>query len=307
MLCDLCGNGDSVLAFSGRDLLLDEDRQYDVRRCTECGLYRLDPQPDDAVLKAAYPDSYWRRVGNYVGPTRLAVRLLDRLRSSSLRNLIDNDAVVLDVGCGDGSRLSGLAGSASWRLLGIEPNANEATKARARGIEVFDCLWEEATVPEGSTDVILMHHVLEHLRSPRAGLKKSLLTLKPSGLLVIDLPNVGGLEASVWRQFWFGWELPRHLYAFSPTTIRRFLRDIGFDIESLNHQAIPADWIQSLQSLLRSRRVPPRLIDLCSINNFLLLALFQPAAFLGKLLGRSGRITVIARKPWDTEREGKAP
>lgn len=300
MLCDLCGNGDSVLAFSGRDLLLDEDRQYDVRRCTECGLYRLDPQPDDAVLKAAYPDSYFRRASGYTGPTRLAVRFLDRIRSSSLRNLIDDDAVVLDVGCGDGSRLLGAAGTASWRLLGVEPDPDQAAEARAHGIEVFDCPWEKATVPQGSVDVILMHHVLEHLRSPRAGLAKSLLALKPGGLLVIDLPSVDGLEARFWRQFWLGWDIPRHLYDFSPATLRRLLGEIGFSIQSLNHQAIPVDWVQSLQFLLRAKHAPSALIDLSGINNFLLLALFQPAVVLGKLLGRSSRIQVIARRPSDS-------
>lgn len=298
MQCDLCGSAESALVLEERDLLLDRPSGcYSVRRCLSCGLYRLDPQPDDEELRLAYSGDYFRRASCYVGPTRWAVRLLDWMRSSSISSLLPDGAVVLDVGCGDGSRLAGLARSRPWRLRGVEPDEQQASQAKARGVDVYNGFWEDAPVQDESVDALLMHHVLEHLRRPRAGLVKCLRVLRPGGLLIIDVPNAGSLERRAWGRFWIGWDLPRHLYAFSTATLPALVSDVGFSVDAVNHQALPIDWVQSLQLFLCARRIPPQLVGLFGINNFVLVAMFQPAAILGKLLRRSGRIQMIARKP----------
>jgi SAM-dependent methyltransferase len=77
-------------------------------------------------------------------------------------------------------------------------------------------------------DAITFWDVLEHLSDPLAALEKACSLLKPGGLLVISMPNPDGWERHLFKQFWAGWDMPRHLHLFPKSTIFQVLDSIGF-------------------------------------------------------------------------------
>src|SRR5205823_7950910 len=73
---------------------------------------------------------------------------------------------VLDVGCGDGSRLARLR-SLGWDVMGQEMDPKAASRAgETYGVRVHVGPLEGAGFNEGEFDAIVMNHVIEHVHDP---------------------------------------------------------------------------------------------------------------------------------------------
>jgi SAM-dependent methyltransferase len=79
-------------------------------------------------------------------------------------------------------------------------------------------------------DVITMFHVIEHLWDPVAALAAAASLLKPSGILVVETPNVESWPARIFGRHWVTLDAPRHLALFSENGLSRSVRRAGFDV-----------------------------------------------------------------------------
>jgi SAM-dependent methyltransferase len=140
---------------------------------------------------------------------------------------------ILDIGCGAGLFLDTF-GNTSWGLHGIELSAEVAKIARERtGAEVFVGDVMAASFPDESFDAVTSFDVLEHMHNPRDVMNRIWRWLKPGGVFYVFVPNVACLEARIFGSYWFGLELPRHLFHFSPRSLRSLMASEGFDEEWL--------------------------------------------------------------------------
>ncbi len=125
---------------------------------------------------------------------------------------------LLDIGCGTGDFLE-TAQKVKWNITGIEPNKQARQIANSKtNNSVFEIEHLNKLEPN-SFDVITLWHVLEHLPNleMHTALFKSLL--KPSGRLVIAVPNYKSYDAEHYKNFWAAYDVPRHLWHFSRTSI----------------------------------------------------------------------------------------
>jgi SAM-dependent methyltransferase len=156
----------------------------------------------------------------------------------------------LDVGCGSGGAL-GVARALGWRVAGIE--TDEVAAARARRftdeLHVGDVL--SAPFAPGRFDVVSAFHVLEHVPDPVAVARRMLEWLAPGGLLIVEVPNAGGLGARLFGGAWAGLELPRHLSHFTPATLEAVIDKAGGKVVWIWHQAKPRTYLWSLSAWLR--------------------------------------------------------
>lgn len=168
------------------------------------------PDYDRSVTAAGGTSGYWQR--------RWDVLLQHKTGGS-----------ILDLGCSAGGFLAGLRSSA-WRLHGIEMSDVTAAKARAEtGAEVFVGDILEAPFPREKFDVITCFHVLEHMYQPREVLEKVFEWLKPGGMFYMIVPNIDSAGARIFGRYWYALELPRHLFHFSPKSLRTLARQMGFE------------------------------------------------------------------------------
>jgi SAM-dependent methyltransferase len=70
--------------------------------------------------------------------------------------------------------------------------------------------------------------VLEHLPDPREALQEAARITRPSGTLVLSLPNPHSLEARLFGPCWAGWDIPRHLWWFPQRALVRLLDETGW-------------------------------------------------------------------------------
>jgi 2-polyprenyl-3-methyl-5-hydroxy-6-metoxy-1,4-benzoquinol methylase len=96
-------------------------------------------------------------------------------------------------------------------------------------------------------------HVLEHVPDPVAAARRMLDWLAPGGLLIVEVPNAGGLGARLFGGAWAGLELPRHLSHFTPATLEAVIAKAGGEVVWTWHQAKPRTYLWSLSAWLRDR------------------------------------------------------
>jgi SAM-dependent methyltransferase len=127
-----------------------------------------------------------------------------------------------------------VARDSGFDVLGIEPSEPTALRARERfGVEVVGDLVEHVDLAEGSFDVACMWHVLEHVAEPDDVLRRIRHSLRPSGLLFVEVPNYGSVRARVQGRRWQPLEPQFHVGQYSPKALSRLLVRTGFEIVSV--------------------------------------------------------------------------
>jgi len=127
------------------------------------------------------------------GPDR--ARRQAQMLSGILRNAA-GPAVILDVGCGDGSALAVAAQYISGqnpahRFAGLDWSADALRQARARGLTVVrGSISPRLPVADGAADVVIMSELIEHLVDPDGAVAEVRRVLRPGGSLLLSTPNL---------------------------------------------------------------------------------------------------------------------
>lgn len=266
-------------------------------RCRQCGLIYLKPRPSPRELASYYSDTYHpfqQEVGwLWKALRRLTVEQHRRL----LADYVRDDGIVLEVGCGTGEYLALLREETGWQVEGVEPSQYAATKAQQQyALSVTHGSLEDSDWPPGTYSVIILRHVLEHFRSPRAALAKLWKALRPGGALLIIVPNIASWEAHLFGPYWYDLDLPRHLTHFTPTTLHQMLNQEGFIVRRSRFSGVPNGWVGSMGRWLKAHRAPSPIVRFFGVNNPLALGLFAPLSLVLSVVKRGGRLEVLAER-----------
>jgi len=154
---------------------------------------------------------------------------------------ISPDARVLDVGCGTGSVSEVICKTVRVKLVGIEPDAERAALARARGLEAFQGFLSESFLKEhGPFDVIVFADVLEHLSDPAEMVLLAKKGLRPGGSIIASVPNVAhwfvriDLLCGRFNYQDCGIMDATHLRWFTRKTIVEFFKQAGFRVAAMD-------------------------------------------------------------------------
>ena len=181
--------------------------------CTKCTMVQLTEQVDREKM---FHDEYAFFSST---STRMAAHFKQFAEQVRQDYLNGPDPFVVEIGSNDGIMLQNFA-AAGMRHLGIEPSANVAEVARAKGVnticEFFDENLARQIVGEhGKADAFMGANVMCHLpylHSVAAGIK---ILLKPTGVLVFEDPYLGDIiEKTSYDQIY-----DEHAFYFSVTSI----------------------------------------------------------------------------------------
>jgi 2-polyprenyl-3-methyl-5-hydroxy-6-metoxy-1,4-benzoquinol methylase len=226
-----------------------------------------------------------------------------RLRERAFRDLVMDELLpfkpgaprALEVGCGAGRLLKALA-QAGWQVEGFEWDEKAAEIARrtsGRPVTVGD--FQNTALPFGAYDLVVLHHVLEHLPDTRGCLRKITNILATGGRAVLIYPNSESLGALIFREDWFPWEAPRHLVLPTARAIRKMADDIGLITVGLKSSVRGAQWAIACSRRYRKREP----IDVHNVSITFqdkLLALYERAlTAIGFNLGEE--LVVVLKKP----------
>ncbi len=298
--CPICEASTATHFLSAPDRFHWRRDEYHLMRCSSCSCVWLASPPKPEEMSLHYDEDYHRAI--MAGGETSASSRWQRQRQAISRH--KKSGSILDIGCSSGGFLGTMKGG-SWKLYGIEMEALTAEKARAAtGADVFvgDAL--DAPFAAESFDVITCSDVLEHVYQPRQFLTKILEWLKPGGILYARLPNIDSWEARVLGTYWYGLELPRHLFHFSPRSLRYMMTSLGF--QEISTATLPTSYIERSASYLCSEALQgigisplpmakdgPRSIPSRVVHKALRLALIVPFGQIASLAGAGASMEVV--------------
>jgi 2-polyprenyl-3-methyl-5-hydroxy-6-metoxy-1,4-benzoquinol methylase len=220
--CDLCGSREfETVATADRD-----NQPLTTVVCRRCGLVSHEEIPSEEDLAEFYGRRYRQAYHGEVKPSAKRVVRAWETGEALLRRLarfVKPGANVFEIGAGIGCNVK-VFDLAGYNASGVEPNhgfchySQQHLKTKVRNQSLEDC------AENGAFDLVILVHVIEHLRSPAAALKKIHGMLRPGGHLHVECPNLAGHSAPG-KQFHFA-----HIYNFTAPTLRMLAGKCGFGV-----------------------------------------------------------------------------
>lgn len=213
-----------------------------IWRCQECGHGLTMPAlPDPAFLYEARESQDFqpaaagleRRIKRWFF-RRQARRLIAQLPADMRRRPIR----MLDFGCGSGL-FTGVLGeelaAADSTVTGADFHAEAPPELAGRPYIAM------ADLPRarGRFDVVQASHVLEHDDDSRGLLARIVATVRPGGVLVLEVPDIDCVWTRVFGAQWDAWYAPFHRSHFSRTSLCGMLIDAGLEIIAIHDICVP--------------------------------------------------------------------
>ena len=243
--CPACGDKNISLILSAKDHTVSNEI-FEIWECKNCTLRFTQNIPGKEEIGKYYQSE------NYISHSDTSKGFINNLyhkvRKRTLvqkRNLVQSATLhttgnILDVGCGTGAFLHTMK-NANWNITGLEPDETARKKAwELHGIQP-DLAETFYTLPVQSFDAITLWHVLEHVHDLHGYMNQLQKLLRPGGRLFIAVPNYTSYDAQHYKESWAAYDVPRHLYHFSPAAMKKL-----FTVHGLKVNAMKPMWYDSV-------------------------------------------------------------
>jgi 2-polyprenyl-3-methyl-5-hydroxy-6-metoxy-1,4-benzoquinol methylase len=211
---------------------------FDVFECPQCSLrFTSNPPPEEEIGRYYQSEDYISHSNTREG---LVNDLYHRVRNHTLASKFHllkkftnlTNGHHLDIGAGTGAFVQYMNGR-GWKSEGIEPDKKACAKALAH--HDTNLLPAEAfeTFCRDNFDAVTLWHVLEHVHDLYPYLHRIKEILKPDGLVFIAVPNYTSYDGIKYGANWAAYDVPRHLYHFSPASMQWLLKTAGFHLKKM--------------------------------------------------------------------------
>ncbi|MGZ3421883.1 MAG: class I SAM-dependent methyltransferase [Polyangiales bacterium] len=176
---------------------------------------------------------------------------------ATLRQFVPKGARLLDIGCGTGRTVSVYRqGMEDVEIHGIDGYADPALVDPAIRFVKQDVDGTKLPYADGSFDVAVLAHVLEHVRNPVHLIDEAFRVLKPGGVIYVETPSIRSLFVPqlthLNEQYTATNFFDDYTHVGRPQTVHslyHLLNRHGFDVVTLDY-ARPRNWVrQGLRSI----------------------------------------------------------
>lgn len=250
--CPVCGSENISKIITAKDHTVSHEK-FDIFHCANCQLRFTQAVPDVASIGTYYKSESYISHSNTSRGLVNSIYLLVRKRANrQKRKLMEKvsglkTGNLLDVGSGTGYFTAAMK-KAGWQVTGLEPDNNARTIAAE--INHIDLLDTDSLfkLPANEFDIITLWHVLEHVHDLKGYIRRFKKLLKPQGKLFVAVPNYNSYDAQVYKECWAAYDVPRHLYHFSPTSMKYLMDSEGFKVEDIKPMWYDSFYVSLLSS-----------------------------------------------------------
>lgn len=255
--CPVCGQKKFSEKFRCEDYFVSHE-QFAVCCCDACQFTFTQDIPSGESIARYYeaPDyvSHSDTKKGWINSLYHAVR--KRMIRRKVKLVEKNRPVgrLLDIGCGTGY-FAGTMKERGMEVIGIEPSSAASEIARTKfGLDVrpAEALFD---MPEKHVETITLWHVLEHLTDLNKSMDRFREILEDNGTLIIAVPNVNSYDARKYRQYWAAYDVPRHVWHFSPDTLALTAKKHGFKITDIKPMPFDAFYISMLSEKYKENKL----------------------------------------------------
>lgn len=249
--CPVCNGSRINPLLTVKDFSVSKE-DFVIWQCTDCTLQFTQDVPDEASIGPYYASQ------NYISHSNtgegLVNKLYQRVRKFTLQQkaalIIRNrnaKGTILDVGAGIGAFLAVMK-EKGWNVTGIEPDE----VARGNAQKLFGLAFQQPPalyqLPTASYDAITLWHVLEHVHDLHKYVEQLKNLLAQNGKLFIAVPNYTSADAEAYRNYWAAYDVPRHLYHFTPKAMETLMTLHGLSVVAKKPMPFDAFYISLLSS-----------------------------------------------------------
>ena len=235
--CPVCKSTSVQTVFPAKDHTVSKE-MFAIWHCNECRARFTQDVPGQEAIGAYYAsENYISHSDTEKGFINKLYHLIRKQTLSSKMKLINKETGkesgnMLDVGCGTGAFLHTMQ-QQGWKTTGLEPD--ETARAKARSLYNIEARPSDEifALSHGSYDAITMWHVLEHVHQLHEYVAQLKNLLTENGQLFIAVPNYTSYDATVYKDSWAAYDVPRHLYHFSPKSMRTLMNVHGLQVKKL--------------------------------------------------------------------------
>ena len=235
--CPVCKSENIQPFFVAEDYTVS-NAEFNIFQCKNCThLFTQNIPAQNEIGKYYASENYISHSDTQTGIVNRLYHIVRKKTLNAKKLLIQKETnkktgKILDIGCGTGAFLHYMQ-MAEWESTGLEPDETARKKAQElynlsplSSPEIFN-------LPQNTFDAITMWHVLEHVHQLHEYVAqlKNLITNK--GSIFIAVPNYTSHDAKHYGASWAAYDVPRHLYHFSPTSMKNLLEQHGLTIKKI--------------------------------------------------------------------------
>ena len=239
--CIACKKSQFETVVASKDYCVSME-DFTVMKCTNCGFAFTFNAPD-----AQYIGSYYEHA-DYVSHTDtkegLFFNIYHKVRAYMLGQKLGyikaHKAIksLFDIGSGTGYFVDHVKHQEIY-VVGFEPDAEARAQAKKNFDINLDSSLEQVLQSKKKFDAISMWHVLEHVHELDAYFDNFRSLLNEEGILAIAVPNYTSYDASFYQKYWAAYDLPKHLWHFSPASLKLIASNHNFN--HVQSYAMPFD------------------------------------------------------------------
>lgn len=172
-----------------------------------------------------------------------------------LKKLAEGANKVLDLGCGEGTRLN-LVLTEKQQGTGVDISSTAIKLGRKHypRIDFIKADLEKIPLENGSFDIVYSAYVLEHLSEPEQVLKEAMRLMKKNGFLILIAPNYGSPNRA--SPSYKGVRIKKLLTGIAGDFIRIFKKQKRLSWEKVEHIAnrekYDVDWDTTIEPYIGS-------------------------------------------------------
>ncbi len=259
--CPNCGNNNISCVLEAKDHTVSGE-EFEIWECENCTQRFTQNIPGAENIGNYYQSE------NYISHSDTSKGFVNKLyHKVRKRTLIQKRKLIekytqkkkgnfVDVGAGTGAFLNTMK-NAGWDCTGIEPDSS----ARQKALELYQIHLKESqelfSLPAESFDAITLWHVLEHVHELHPYVEQLKNLLSRDGKLFIAVPNYTSADAKTYGKFWAAYDVPRHLYHFSPKAMKTLLNAHGLKLETMKPMWYDSVYVSMLSEKYKTGKSNP--------------------------------------------------
>ena len=258
--CPACQSKKIAKIFSARDHTVSQE-VFEIWECRDCTLRFTQNIPDESAITKYYQSEEY--ISHSDTKKGLVNTLYHKVRNITLRNKFSivkkytglEKGNVLDIGAGTGAFLNQMK-EKGWNVKGLEPEEKAREFAQVNYEILLDPPQNLEELLEGTFDAITLWHVLEHVHNLKLYLNRFYELLKEKGVLFVAVPNYLSADAKKYGPDWAAYDVPRHLYHFSPRSMKILMRKYGFSVDEVLPMKFDSFYVSMLSEKIKANKLP---------------------------------------------------
>jgi SAM-dependent methyltransferase len=258
--CPLCGSVNIKEKLICKDHLVSGEI-FKIISCNSCCFVFTQDYPEEKDIGKYYEsEDYISHSDTSKGLTNKLYQVVRRIMLKRKKRLVRritglSEGTLLDIGSGTGYFASVMKNS-GWDIKGIEINDHAREFSRNHfNLEVLPPD-DIKGLKSNFFDCITLWHVMEHFHDPFKYVNEIKRLLKREGKCIIALPNCGSYDADSYGPQWAGYDVPRHLWHFTPESFRFLCNKTGLKLISENPLPLDVFYISQLSEKYMGSSAP---------------------------------------------------